>query len=355
MKKMKKLLSILLALTLLFALAACNTTGENTEGNEGTENNENVENNGETSTAEFSIGVIQLASHTALDAAREGFVAGLDEAGLSYEIEVLNAAGEQANCPTLATKLVNDQVDLILAIATPAAQAAAQATDTIPILVTAVTDPAYAGLVESNDAPGGNVSGTSDMNPVEDQIELLLTLAPETKTVGLLYSNSEANSTTPIAEAKAYHAGEDNSILQANLAEEILTAKNIAVEHFTASDSSQVQSVAQSMVGKVDAVYIPTDNLMADTMATISMVLTPEGIPTICGEGNMVNNGCLATYGFSYEELGRQTAAQAVSILKDGADISTMPIGFYEGELELIVNDEVAAELGIEIPADLMQ
>ena len=338
MKKMKKLLSILLALTLLFALAACNTTDENTEGNEGTENNENVENNGETSTAEFSIGVIQLASHPALDAAREGFVAGLDEAGLSYEIEVLNAAGEQANCPTLATKLVNDQVDLILAIATPAAQAAAQATDTIPILVTAVTDPAYAGLVESNDAPGGNVSGTSDMNFVEDQIELLLTLAPETKTVGLLYN-----------------AGEDNSILQADLAEEILTAKNIAVEHFTASDSSQVQSVAQSMVGKVDAVYIPTDNLMADTMATISMVLTPEGIPTICGEGNMVNNGSLATYGFSYEELGRQTAAQAVSILKDGADISTMPIGFYEGELELIVNDEVAAELGIEIPADLMQ
>ena len=243
MKKMKKLLSILLALTLLFALAACNTTDENTEGNEGTENNENVENNGETSTAEFSIGVIQLASHPALDAAREGFVAGLDEAGLSYEIEVLNAAGEQANCPTLATKLVNDQVDLILAIATPAAQAVAQATDTIPILVTAVTDPAYAGLVESNEAPGGNVSGTSDMNPVEDQIELMLTLAPETKTVGLLYN-----------------AGEDNSILQANLAEEILTAKNIAVEHFTASDSSQVQSVAQSMVGKVDAVYIPTDN-----------------------------------------------------------------------------------------------
>ena len=167
---------------------------ENTEGNEGTENNENVENNGETSTAEFSIGVIQLASHTALDAAREGFVAGLDEAGLSYEIEVLNAAGEQANCPTLATKLVNDQVDLILAIATPAAQAAAQATDTIPILVTAVTDPAYAGLVESNDAPGGNVSGTSDMNPVEDQIELLLTLVPETKTVGLLYNAGEDNS-----------------------------------------------------------------------------------------------------------------------------------------------------------------
>ena len=335
MKKMKKLLSILLALTLLFALAACNTTDENTEG---TENNENVENNGETSTAKFSIGVIQLAPHTALDDAREGFIEGLNEAGLDYEIEVLNAAGEQANCPTLATKLVNDQVDLILAIATPAAQAAAQATDTIPILVTAVTDPAYAGLVESNDAPGGNVSGTSDMNPVEDQLELLLTLAPETKTVGLLYN-----------------AGEDNSILQANLAEEILTAKNIAVEHFTASDSSQIQSVAQSMVGKVDAVYIPTDNLMADTIATISMVLTPEGIPTICGEGNMVTNGGFATYGFSYRELGRQTAAQAVSILEDGADISTMPIGFYEGELELIVNDEVAAELGIEIPADLMQ
>ncbi len=333
---MKKLLSILLALTLLFALAACNNTDNGTGDDENNENLDNV-NDGDTTTT-YRIGVIQLTSHPALDAAREGFVAGLDAAGIDYTIDVQNAGGEQSNCPTLATKLVNDKVDLILAIATPAAQAAAQATDTIPVLVTAVTDPAYAGLVASNEAPGGNVSGTSDMNPVEDQLELMLKLAPETKTVGILYN-----------------AGEDNSILQADLAEEVLTAKNIAVERFTASETSQVQSVAQSMVGKVDAVYIPTDNLMADTMATISMVLTPAGIPTVCGEGNMVTSGGLATYGFSYEALGRQTAEQAVSILRDGAEVGTIPIGFYNGELELIVNEDIAAELGIEIPADLAE
>ena len=123
------------------------------------------------------------------------------------------------------------------------------------------------------------------------------------------------------------------------------------MEHFTASDSSQVQSVVQSMVGKVDAVYIPTDNLMADTMATISMVLTPEGIPTICGEGNMVNNGSLATYGFSYEELGRQTAAQAVSILKDGADISTMPIEYFPDPVKEY-NAAICESLGVTVPDD---
>ena len=223
-----------------------------------------------------------------------------------------------------------------MATATPAAQAAAQATKDIPILVTAVTDPASAGLVASNEAPGGNVSGTSDMNPVAEQVDLLIKLVPQAKTVGIMYCSSE-----------------DNSILQAGMAQEALEAKGLQVETFTVADSNEVQAVTQTAVGKVDALYIPTDNLLADTMATVSMVATPAGVPVICGESNMVNAGGLATYGISYKQLGLQTAAQAVRILSEGADPAAMPIEYCSASLELTVNQEIADQLGIAIPADL--
>lgn len=287
--------------------------------------------------AAYRVGIIQLTEHAALDAAREGFVDALNESGLNIEIETQNAQGEQTVCATIATKFVNDQVDLILAIATPAAQAAAQATKDIPILVTAVTDPASSGLVASNDAPGCNVSGTSDMNPVEDQANLLAKLVPEAKTVGIMY-----------------HSSEDNSILQAEMAQQALEALGLTVEIFTCADATEVQAVAQSAAGKVDALYLPTDNLMADTIATISMVCTPAGVPIICGESNMVTGGGTATYGIDYYKLGAQTAAQAIRILSEGADISTMPIEYYDAELELVVNEDVMAQLGLTVPDDLL-
>lgn len=286
--------------------------------------------------AAYRVGIIQLTEHAALDAAREGFVDALNESGLNIKIETQNAQGEQTVCATIATKFVNDQVDLILAIATPAAQAAAQATKDIPILVTAVTDPASSGLVASNDAPGCNVSGTSDMNPVEDQANLLAKLVPEAKTVGIMY-----------------HSSEDNSILQAEMAQQALEALGLTVEIFTCADATEVQAVAQSAAGKVDALYLPTDNLMADTIATISMVCTPAGVPIICAESNMVNGGGTATYGIDYYKLGEQTAAQAIRILSEGADISTMPIEYYDAELELVVNEDVMAQLGLTVPDDL--
>ena len=286
--------------------------------------------------AAYRVGIIQLTEHAALDAAREGFVAALEASGLDIKIETQNAQGEQTVCATIATKFVNDQVDLILAIATPAAQAAAQATKDIPILVTAVTDPASSGLVASNDAPGCNVSGTSDMNPVEDQANLLAKLVPEAKTVGIMY-----------------HSSEDNSILQAEMAQQALEALGLTVEIFTCADATEVQAVAQSAAGKVDALYLPTDNLMADTIATISMVCTPAGVPIICAESNMVNGGGTATYGIDYYKLGEQTAAQAIRILSEGADISTMPIEYYDAELELVVNEDVMAQLGLTVPDDL--
>ena len=281
----------------------------------------------------YKIGVIQLVEHAALDASNKGFVDALDAAGISYEIDQQNAQGDQSACQTIAEKLVNDGNDLILAIATPAAQAVAGATSDIPILVTAVTDPAESGLVESNEVPGGNVSGTSDLTPVKEQIDLLLQLLPEAKKVGILYCSAESN-----------------SVLQANMAEEACKNVGLESEVFTVSSSNEIQQVVESMVGKVDAIYCPTDNTIAAGMATVSMVATDNGIPTICGEEGMVEAGGLATYGIDYYQLGYMAGEQAVDILVNGADISKMPIGYLSADkCALSTNQETADALGIDL------
>ena len=281
----------------------------------------------------YKIGVIQLVEHAALDASNKGFVDALDAAGLSYEIDQQNAQGDQSACQTIAEKLVNDGNDLILAIATPAAQAVAGATSDIPILVTAVTDPAESGLVESNEVPGGNVSGTSDLTPVKEQMDLLLKLLPEAKKVGILYCSAESN-----------------SVLQANMAEEACKNVGLESEVFTVSSSNEIQQVVESMVGKVDAIYCPTDNTIAAGMATVSMVATDNGIPTICGEEGMVEAGGLATYGIDYYQLGYMAGEQAVDILVNGADISKMPIGYLSADkCALSTNQETADALGVDL------
>lgn len=312
---MKKALSILLCLILLVSVCACGSSSDKKDDTEKT----------------YKIGVIILTDHPALQAACDGFLAGLDELGVKYEADIQNAQGEQTICATIATKFVNDGVDLIFAIATPAAQAVAQATDTIPVLVTAVTDPESAGLVNSNEMPGTNVSGTSDMNPIEEQTTLLLKLVPDAKTIGILYCSSE-----------------DNSILQEKLAREALEAKGFEVLDFTVADSGEVQSVTQSMVGKVDAVYIPTDNVIASSMSAVSVILNQAGIPSVVGEANMVENGGTATYGINYYNLGKQTAIMAKQVLVEGADVSTMPIQYSpEEELELTLNQEAMDAMGL--------
>jgi len=281
----------------------------------------------------YKIGVIQLVEHAALDASNQGFVAALDDAGISYEIDQQNAQNDQSACQTIAEKLVNDKNDLILAIATPAAQAVAGATTEIPILVTAVTDPADAGLVETNEVPGGNVSGTSDLTPVKEQIDLLKQLIPDAKKVGILYCSAESNSE-----------------FQANMAIEACTAAGLESEAFTVSSSNEIQQVVESMVGKVDAIYAPTDNTIASGMATVTMVATDNGLPVICGEEGMVNAGGLATYGIDYYQLGYMAGEQAVEILVNGADISQMPIGYLSADkCALSTNQEAADALGIDL------
>ncbi len=294
---------------------------------------------GSSDDGKLKIGVLQLIEHVALDQAYEGFVDGLAEAGYvdgeNISIDYQNAQGEQANCVTIAQKFVNDDVDLILAIATPAAQAAANLTDSIPILVTAVTDPQSAMLVESNEMPGRNVSGTSDLTPVAAQMDLLVDLVPSAQTVGLLYTSSE-----------------QNSIFQIDLAKKALDSLGLDYIEATVSNSNEIQQVTQSLVGKVDAIYSPTDNLIAAGMATVGMVAMEAGLPVICGEEGMTMTGGLATYGINYYNLGKQTGAQAVKILKDGANPAEMPIEYLSSG-ELVINEDFANAIGLTIPSDL--
>jgi putative tryptophan/tyrosine transport system substrate-binding protein len=288
----------------------------------------------------IKIGVIQLVEHVALDASYQGFVDGLKDAGYevgkNITIDYQNAQGEQANCQTIAQKFVNDRDDLILAIATPAAQAIANLTKDIPILVTAVTDPASAKLVNSNEAPGTNVSGTSDLTPVVAQMDLMKQLVPGIKTVGFLYCSSE-----------------QNSKFQIDLAKAACDKIGVAYVDATVSNSNEIQQVTQSLVGKVQAVYSPTDNMIAAGVPTVAAVLNEAKIPFICGEEGMVKSGGLATFGINYYELGKQTAKMAVEILKDGKKPADMPIQYLE-TCDFAVNEETAAAIGMTIPAELL-
>lgn len=287
----------------------------------------------------IKIGVIQLVEHPALDQAYKGFVDGLAADGYvdggNIAIDYQNAQGEQANCVTIANKLINDKDDLIFAIATPAAQAVANLTKDIPILISAVTDPKTANLVQSNEHPGTNVSGTSDLTPVAAQIKLLKKIVPNAKKVGLMYCSSEANSIFQIDLAKKACAEEDLEFIEGSV-----------------SASNEIQQVTQGFVGKVDAIYVPTDNMLAAGMANVAMVANNAKIPVICGEEGMVVSGGLATYGINYYELGKQTAAQAVAILHDGKNPADMPIEYNE-KCTLSVNHDTEAAIGVKVPEEL--
>ena len=325
---MKRFLAAVVAVTTALALTACGSSSTNT-----TTDDKSAESTETTDDTTYKIGVLQLTQHAALDKANEGFIAALDESGIKYEVDQQNASGEQSACQTIAEKLVNDGNDLIYAIATPAAQAVAGVTSEIPIILSAVTDPAESGLVASNDAPGGNVTGTSDLTPVKEQIELLKQILPDAKTVGILFCSSESNSE-----------------IQAAMAREACEANGLEHIDFTVSSSNEIQTVVESMVGKVDVIYAPTDNTIAAGMPTVSMIATDNGLPIICGEQGMVDAGGLATYGIDYYQLGYMAGQMAVEILRDGADPATMPIGYLSADqCELSVNDETAAALGIDV------
>lgn len=328
---MKKTLALVLAgIMVVASLTACGSSTKETTADTTAETTaDTAADDGKT----YKIGVLQLVEHAALDASNAGFVQALEDSGISYVIDQQNAQNDLSACQTIAEKLVNDGDDLILAIATPAAQAVAGVTTEIPIVGTAITDFAASGLVESNDAPGGNVTGSSDLTPIEAQISLVKKVLPDIKTLGVIYCSAESN-----------------SAIQLEMTKEACAAADIEVVEYSVSNSNEIQSVVESAVGKVDALYSFTDNTIAAGMSTVAMVANDNKLPVIVGEEGMVTAGGLCTYSIDYYELGYMAGEMAVKILTEGADPATMPIEYYpEEKCTFIGNEDTAAILGIDI------
>lgn len=289
----------------------------------------------------FDIGIIQYVDHVALDASRDGFIDALADQGFvdgdNITIDLQNAQADQSNLSTISDRFISNAVDLILAIATPSAQAIAGKTSEIPILGTAITDYETARLVDSNEAPGGNVSGTTDMNPIREQIELLVRLVPDAGTVGVLYTSSE-----------------DNSVVQAAIARDVIESMGMEYVEVTVTNSAEVQQATQAIVEICDAIYLPTDNVFASAMPVVYGVTVESKTPVICGESGMVDNGGLATLGINYYDLGYQTGLMAARVLRGEAEPATMPIQ-GAGDFDFAINGQVAEEIGIAIPDDLLE
>ena len=318
---MKKLL-VMIAMAMLLMLSACtNQEGGNETPAEG---------------RKYSVGVVQLVQHAALDDATNGFVDELKkQLGDDVDIDVKNAAGDSATCATIAQGFVNNSVDLIMANATPALQAASSATGDIPVLGTSVTDYASAlGMDSFTGSTGINVSGTSDLPPLDEQAQMILDLFPEAKTVGIIYCSSEAN-----------------SIYQVNAVQAYLEDKKIKVIPVSFTDSNDIAMVTEGLCSQIDVLYIPTDNTAASCSQTIAGVIIPAGIPAITGdEGTCIGCG-VATLAISYYDLGVETGKMAAEILKGNADVSTMDIS-YSGAPIKKYNKDICDQLGIEIPDD---
>lgn len=294
--------------------------------------------NGTTSNGEYKVGVVQLVEHPALDAANKGFVDALKEKGLADKItfDQQNAQADQSNLNSIAQRFVSDKKDLVLAIATPAAQTMANASHDIPIMGTAITDYVTAKLVQSNEKPGGNVSGTSDMTPVEKEVDLIIALVPNVKRIGAIYTSSEINSQLQVEKMKAYAA-----------------TKGITVVEATVSNVNDIQQAATNLVNQdVQAIYTPTDNVLASAMANLAQITDAAKIPVFAADEGMTMTGGVATYSVDYYKLGYQTGLMAAKILSGEAKISDLAIETQK-DIKLTVNEERAKKLGITIPEAL--
>lgn len=282
-----------------------------------------------------TIGIVQLVEHDALDAANRGITDALKERGVTMEIDRQNAQADQSNLRNIAQRFVSHNYPLIFAIATPAAQTVANATSTTPIVATAVTDFAVAKLVKDNNKPGTNVTGSSDMNPIAAQTELLLKLVPNAKTVGTIYNSSEINSQ-----------------LQIDILRKELEKHGVVLAEATISSVNDIQQAAQSLVGKVDVMYVPTDNVVASSMPTLYRVTQAAKLAVVAGEAGMVRSGATATVAVDYYNLGKIAGNMGADILEGKAKPQDMPIR-YQTEFKVVLNEPVVKELGLTVPEDV--
>ena len=282
----------------------------------------------------YKIGISQYVQHPALDAATAGFKQAFDDAGVAVEWDEQNANNDQSTTVTIAQSFASSDIDLVLAVATPSAQAAAQAMDETPIIFTAVTDPVDADLVKSLDAPGANVTGTSDLAPIDEQFTLLQEVVPGAKKVGIVYSSGEANSLVQVAAAK--EAGKELGI---EIVEKTVT---------TGTDIA----AATEALGDVDAIYVPTDNMVVSGIGSLVQVAEERKIPVIAAEAGTVEGGAALTLGIDYTKLGYQAGEMALRIL-EGADPATTPVEISK-EFAYVVNEGAAERMGITIPEEIL-
>ena len=310
---MKKIIALALAVLMLASLAACGSSGS----------------------GKYKVGICQLVQHPALDAATQGFQDALTEKlGDKVEFDVQNASGEPANCTTIVNGFVSSKVDLIMANATPALQAAKEATATIPILGTSVTD--YASALEIDGwtgTVGTNISGTSDLAPLDGQAAMIKELFPDAKTVGILYCSSEANSQYQVDVITGY-----------------LTDLGFSVTPYSFTDTNDVASVTQKACDS-DVIYIPTDNTAASNTEAIANVVLPAGVPVVAGEAGICQGCGVATLSISYYDLGYATGLMAAKVLTGEAKISEMPVQ-YAPEFTKQYNEANCDALGVTVPGD---
>ena len=309
--EMKKALALVLAVLLLGTFTACTGTGSSAA--ETTTAETTAAAAADTAKTSYRVGICQLVQHPALDAATEGFKAALTEAlGDSVTFDEQNASGESTSCATIVNGFVASKVDLIMANATAPLQAAVSATGTIPILGTSVTDYASALEIDNwNGTVGTNVSGTSDLAPLDQQAAMLRELFPEAKTVGLLYCSAESNSKYQVDVIRGY-----------------LEQEGLTCEEFAFTDTNDVSSVTQKACDKSDVLYIPTDNTAASNTEAIANVVLPAKVPVVAGEEGICSGCGVATLSISYYDLGYTTGKMAVKILTGEADVSTMPVEY---------------------------
>ena len=317
---MKKLLTLILALAMALSLVACGSSDKKDDSGEKT----------------YTVGVVQLVQHEALDAATKGFTDALKEAlGDKVNVVVKNASGDSNTCGTIVNGFLADNVDLIMANATPALQAAASATSTVPMLGTSVTD--YATALEIADwtgTVGGNISGTSDLAPLDQQAAMLQELFPNAKKVGMLFCSSEPNSKYQVDEVT-----------------KLLSNAGITCTEFAFTDSNDVSSVTQKACDASDVLFIPTDNTAASNTEAIANVVLASNTPVIAGESGLCKGCGVATLSIDYYELGKITGQMAAKILTGEADVSTMPIQFAPSVTKQ-ANMANCQKLNITLPSD---
>lgn len=344
---MKRVFQIIAVLMVIFVLAlsltACGTSktvklesksGSSTNSSSGTGGNSGGDNG-----KVIEIGIVQIVEHPSLNTIREAFIERLAEKGYvdgkNIRIDYQNAQNEQTNLNTICQKFKSDKKDLVVAIATPSAMAAAGVMTDIPVLFSACTDPVGSGLVTSLEKPGGNVTGTSDAVSASKIMELAKRITPGIKTIGALYNSSESNSISVVNELKEYAAENGMEVIEG-----------------TVTNTSEVQQVTQSLASKVDAIFSPIDNTIAAAMPIVSQVAENAKVPVYVGADSMVADGGLATYGINYVELGKETADMAIEII-NGSNPGEMPVRTIS-EVEIYVNKKTADAIGITLPEDVL-